>query len=562
MDTPLPDHIGPYRIEREIGAGGMGTVYLGRHIETGLVAAVKRLPASMAREPGFVARFTREIDALHTLSGPNIVALHDSGEDGETYYYAMEFVAGETLTERLKRENRVPWREVVEIGVQICRALKTAHNAGVIHRDLKPSNLLLAPGGVIKLTDFGVAQVFAGSKLTVTGGIIGTAEYMSPEQAQGKRATKQSDIYSLGAVMYAMLTGRPPFTGPTALDVAQKHRYGQFDSPRRIVPEIPLWLDEVVCKCLEKKPDDRYPDAYVLSLRLQEVPKKVDLKQETGGFNIDEAKATAETLAADAGRLGPAAIPGGGTLMRDLIRSQIDEARAPQSTLGRMLDNTWVLAALLLLLIGGGWLWSRSRDVSPDQLFARGRELMQRPAGAAWQTARRDYFQPLLELDPQEWEPRVAPYLEEIEIYELTRGFERTASRQKADVFTEPQRFIQRALFYWEMGDAAQAIATLNALAVLIEKDPAQAKLAERVREIIEHLQQRSLPQDERFDLLRASMERLNSLDAAEDAAEVRRLCESIIQLYSNDPDAADFVAEARRILERTADPAATRDDA
>ncbi|MCL4129981.1 UNVERIFIED_CONTAM: hypothetical protein GTU68_042114, partial [Idotea baltica] len=189
----------------------MGTVYLGRHTETDRLVAVKVLPASMAREEGFIARFNREIAAMQKMQSSHIVELYESGEDNGTYYYAMEYVPGETLTERLHRDKRIPWRESIEIGVQICKALKAAHNTGIVHRDLKPSNLLLDPEGNVKLTDFGIAQVFASSKLTVTGGVLGTAEYMSPEQAQGTRANKQSDIYSLGAVLYVMLTGRPPF---------------------------------------------------------------------------------------------------------------------------------------------------------------------------------------------------------------------------------------------------------------------------------------------------------------------------------------------------------------
>src|SRR5690349_20527008 len=156
------ERIGPYKFVRELGAGGMGTVYLGLDERNGdSKSAVKVLPASMAREPGFVARFNREIDAMRTVHGPNIVELLDAGEDAGTCYYAMEFIDGETLTERLVREKRIPWRETIDIAIQICKALKAAHNAGVIHRDLKPSNLLIAKDGTIKLTDFGVAQVFA-----------------------------------------------------------------------------------------------------------------------------------------------------------------------------------------------------------------------------------------------------------------------------------------------------------------------------------------------------------------------------------------------------------------
>ncbi|HTN04238.1 MAG TPA: serine/threonine-protein kinase, partial [Planctomycetaceae bacterium] len=257
-----PERIGPYHLERLLGTGGMGSVYLGRHRDAGYLAAVKVLPAAMAREEGFVVRFQREVEALRQLKSPHIVQLYDDGADDGTYYYAMEYVDGETLTDLLKRERRLPWREVIAMTLQMCAALKAAHDAGIIHRDLKPSNLLISADRTIKLSDFGVAQVFAASRLTVTGGIIGTAEYMSPEQAQGKRASRRSDLYSLGAVMYVMLTGRPPFSGESAIEVLKKHQFGQFDRPRNFVPELPSWLDELVCQMLEKDPEKRPPDAY------------------------------------------------------------------------------------------------------------------------------------------------------------------------------------------------------------------------------------------------------------------------------------------------------------
>ena len=295
--TPVgtdPARVGPYLVERKLGAGGMGTVYLARHEQTGRIVALKVLAPSLAREEGLVARFMREIDALQKLKNPHVVELFDHGVDGEMHYYAMEYVAGETLTARLRREKRIPWREVVELSIQICVALKAAHDAGIIHRDLKPSNLLLTPDGHIKLTDFGVAQVFAGSKLTVTGGIIGTAEYMSPEQGQGRRITKRSDLYSLGAVMYVMLTGRPPFSGKTTLDVIHKHKYSQFDRPRTIVPDIPHWLDEIVCQLMEKDPEKRSADAFVVNRRLQEVIRKVEVSsgELTMGHGVQEDAST------------------------------------------------------------------------------------------------------------------------------------------------------------------------------------------------------------------------------------------------------------------------------
>ena len=371
-----PPRVGPYLVDRRLGAGGMGTVYLTHHEQTGQQAAVKVLAPSLAREEGLVARFVREIDALRKLKNPHVVELYDQGVDGDMHYYAMEYVEGETLTARLRREKRIPWREVVDLSIQICVALKAAHDAGIIHRDLKPSNLLLAPNGEIKLTDFGVAQVFAGSKLTVTGGIIGTAEYMSPEQGQGRRITKRSDLYSLGAVMYVMLTGRPPFSGKTTLDVIHKHTYSQFDRPKLRVPEIPHWLDDIVCQLMEKDPEKRFADAYVVNRRLQELLRKVDLSETD--VTLDNVSTGADTPTVDmasgqrAGSArGMSAGPGPGTLMHDLFRAEIDAQNTP-SRLRALLENTWLLVGALVLIVGGVAYWTHVRTLTPEQRFQKG----------------------------------------------------------------------------------------------------------------------------------------------------------------------------------------------
>lgn len=353
-----PERIGPYIIEHKIGSGGMGTVYLAHHAETGQEVAVKVLPPALAREEGFVARFEREIESLRKLRNPNIVSLLSSGADESTPYYAMEYVEGETLTDRLRREKRLPWRDVVQYSVQICSALKAAHDAGIIHRDLKPSNLLLDKDNNIKLTDFGVAQVFAAGRLTMTGGIIGTAEYMSPEQAHGRRATKKSDLYSLGAVMFTMLTGRPPFVGKTTLEVIHKHKYGTFDKPSRYVEGIPRRLEEIICQLLEKEPDDRYPDAFMLSKRLEEVLRRADVadQEET---RASDTRSTPNVLSPDVHVAGESRSPLneiGGTFVRDLVRADIEQTLGG-SALSKFFNNTWVLLGIFALLIAGGIAW-------------------------------------------------------------------------------------------------------------------------------------------------------------------------------------------------------------
>jgi serine/threonine protein kinase len=397
-EVELPDRIGPYKILRKVGSGGMGTVYLGRHVDTQLEAAVKVLSSSMAREPGTVDRFEREIDAMRKLAGPHIVELFESGHDepSDQMWFAMEYVEGQTLTDCIRANRRLPWEQSVDIAIQICSALKTAHATGVVHRDLKPSNLLIGDDGVVKLTDFGVAQVFAAQRLTMTGGIIGTAEYMSPEQAQGRRCTRTSDLYSLGAVLYVMLTGRPPFTGKNAVEIIQKHSTARFDRPTLYASDIPKILEDVVCKLLEKAPDERYSDAHVVSLRLKEVVKRVEFasKDETVARPIESdglmsATATApnrrghvrnEEATFASGLLesgtreasepfGDARYdgPGSATMMRDAFRAELAREQE-KSPVAALFDTTWFLILCLGLLIGGGVLWMNgmSRDSSTD----------------------------------------------------------------------------------------------------------------------------------------------------------------------------------------------------
>ena len=207
------EQIGPYRIVGRLGKGGMGTVYQAVHVETDEPAAVKLLSANLAEEEGFRDRFEAEIETLRKLNHPNIVRLFGFGEQDRQLFYAMELIAGSSLEEELGKGRRFDWREVVRIAVEICKALRHAHDRGIIHRDIKPGNLLLAADGQVKIADFGIARFFGNSKLTVAGSIIGTAEYMAPEQAAGKPVEPRSDLYSLGAVMYVLLARRPMFKG-------------------------------------------------------------------------------------------------------------------------------------------------------------------------------------------------------------------------------------------------------------------------------------------------------------------------------------------------------------
>lgn len=555
------ERIGPYHVLEKIGSGGMGNVYLGKHEETGRVVAVKVLTASLAREPGFIERFNREIDAMRKLDNPHIVQLYESGVDGEDYYYAMEYVEGNTLMSVLRTEKRLPWQKTVEVAVQVCIALKAAHDAGIIHRDLKPSNLMIGFDGTVKLTDFGVAQVFASNRLTVTGGIIGTAEYMSPEQAQGKRATKQSDLYSLGAVMYAMITGRTPFTGSTVVEVIQKHKFGLFDRPKLIVPDLPQRIEDTICRLLEKDPDKRFPDAYVLMRHLEQVVRLEEYSS-TGvtitGFPPAEGSST--TVAA--GTMPLASVsppqPGPATLMRSLLKAELSDI-GQGNVLTALFNNVYFLVALLALVIAGGVWWLRPREKDPQELFDKGVAILDGPAGPEWLRARKEFFQPLLDRDPATWESSVGPYLRKIEFYEKTRPASKLRrNRDDQDPVGEPERILKLAQHYRQIGDAGRAEKTLRALKALIAGDPEQQALADFADQLLAELNGDSSASEARKKFLDASLARAEKFAAEGKAAEARAGCQSLIELYADDPLAASHVRTARALLEKIANSGAS----
>jgi serine/threonine-protein kinase len=537
----------------------MGTVYLARHEQTGDQTAVKVLAPSLARDHGLIARFMREIDAMRKLKNAHVVELYDHGVDGDLYYYAMEFVAGETLTSCLRREKRLPWRTVIDYSCQICIALKAAHDAGVIHRDLKPSNLLLTADGCLKLTDFGVAQVFAGSKLTITGGIIGTAEYMSPEQAQGGRITKRSDLYSLGAVMYVMLTGRPPFSGKTTLDVIQKHKFGQFDRPRLIVPDMPYWLDEIVCQLMEKESEKRPADAYVVNRRLQEVLRKVELSSGDGTLGDRSTAPSTPTVAEGSLPQARDSGPGPGTLMRDLFRADI-EAQAAKGELRRRLESTWVLLALLVLLVAGVGYWVFSGRMTHEDRFQAGVRLLEQDEDSNWRLVRDQYFAPLLELGSREWEEKLEPYMTRIRLRELQADFSGRAGRRPRSKRNGPvgeiERLVARASRQEEDGNLAGAERTLSALSALLSGDPDLEAERRLVDSALADVRGRRVeqPPDRRF--LAAALERAGALANAGHTDEAARIWESLIALYADDPQAAAEVERARQALAARSKPA------
>ncbi|MEM1303860.1 MAG: serine/threonine-protein kinase, partial [Planctomycetota bacterium] len=264
-----PEQLGPYRIESVLGKGGMGRVYRATHADSGDAVAIKALSPQLAMNDGFIERFRSEIESLRLLRHASIVRLLGYGQEGDTLFYAMELVDGPSLEDEVRQGRRFDWREVTDIATQLCRALKHAHDHGVIHRDIKPANILLAPSGKVKLADFGIARLFGGSQLTVAGGVIGTADYMAPEQVAGAAVTAQCDQYSLGGVMYALLAGRPPFQAKSLPEMLQLQRYADPEPVRRFAPDTPKQLEQAIAQMLHKAPEERFPNTLVLAKHLE-----------------------------------------------------------------------------------------------------------------------------------------------------------------------------------------------------------------------------------------------------------------------------------------------------
>lgn len=266
---PPFEFLGPYRIGKPLGRGGMGTVFAAIHEKSGEKVAVKLISAQVADEVRFRRRFDDEVKTLQQLKHKNIVRLIGFGEEQGQLFYSMELVEGETLQQRIRRDKKVSWLPAINIAIEVCAALKHAHDFGVIHRDLKPANLLLMPGEGVKLVDFGIAKIFGDSEQTMVGSVLGTADYMAPEQATGSGVTARTDLYALGSVMYAMLTGRPPFRGKNVTEVISSLKRDRPAPLDMIDPNLPDDIVELVHQLLEKNPESRPPTALAVMNRLK-----------------------------------------------------------------------------------------------------------------------------------------------------------------------------------------------------------------------------------------------------------------------------------------------------
>ena len=279
---------GPYIVQEVIGRGGMGTVYKATDVNSDEVVAVKALSPTYSFDERFRMRFEAEIDALIQLDHPNIVRLISYGQEDGNLFYAMELIDGESLFDMQKQVGKIEWKKILDIALDVSRGLRHAHDRGIIHRDLKPGNLMMNKEGVTKLGDFGIAKMFGGSQMTADGNVLGTMDFMAPEQAQGKPVTVRSDLYSLGVVIYALLTGRPPFAAESVEETVRKVTAAEIIPIKKLVSDLPDPIAQLIHDLVQKEPENRIQTAQSLIRRLEEIREFLVESSEAKTRIVDE----------------------------------------------------------------------------------------------------------------------------------------------------------------------------------------------------------------------------------------------------------------------------------
>lgn len=320
---------GRYELLARVGGGGMALVYKARDLLLNRFVAVKVLRQQFTHDDDFVKRFRREAQAAASLSHPNIVSIYDVGQVEDTYYIVMEYIDGANLNEIIRDRAPLQVDEAVRIASQICDALDHAHHNQIIHRDIKPHNILIGNNGRVKVTDFGIARAVTSSTITQTGSVVGSVHYFSPEHAKGVVTGEKSDIYSLGIVLYQMLTGRLPFLGESPISVALKHLQEPFEQPRKVNPYIPQSVENVILKAMRKNPLERYPSAAAMLRDLETCLQPNRLNEPPIAFASDDEDESEKT------RVIPAIRPD----MRQTLEVPAAETAAPAA--GDTADVKW-----------------------------------------------------------------------------------------------------------------------------------------------------------------------------------------------------------------------------
>ena len=344
-----------YEILKSIGEGGMANVYLANDTILDRKVAVKVLRGDLSSDDKFIRRFQREALSVSNLSHPNIVEVYDVGEEDGNYYIVMEYIEGKTLKQLLKKRETLTLPEVIDIMTQLTDGLTHAHESYIIHRDIKPQNIMILDNGMVKITDFGIAMALNATQLTQTNSVMGSVHYLPPEQANGKSATVKGDIYSLGIMMFELLTGSVPFKGDNAVEIALKHMKEKMPSIRKINPTIPQSVENIILKATAKNPKNRYETVHDMHEDLITCMEKENEKKVVFEYPENDLDDT---------RVVPVK-----KVKKQVEKPEIEENNDEDFFERPKKKNTLIVSLIciiLFLLIGGGLFWLISTQEVKD----------------------------------------------------------------------------------------------------------------------------------------------------------------------------------------------------
>ena len=615
--------LGPYRLARQLGRGGMGVVHEGMNVDTGESAAVKILSTTLANEEGFRNRFEAEIETLRMLRHPNIVRLFGFGEEDGVLFYAMELVEGKSLDQVLRSGHHFSWPEVAKIGIAVCRALRHAHDRGIVHRDIKPANLLLTADGTVKLSDFGIAKLFGHDQMTAVGSVLGSVDYMAPEQADARPAGPKSDLYSLGGVLYTLLAGRPPFRASSMLEMLDKQRSVKPEPVRRYCSDVPPAFEAIVGQLLEKSPEARVANAAILSRKLEMIrqlespitetsstkrdddPSGFEVRSDVSGLtepfqsdqsqqpvtrtqpkmeappqdSLEETKLTAafdglgEAASASAatGDLAPPITETTRTHFVTVAEDELDRPEMDEAPNRALISlQTWALAAGL---IGTGLMtWYLLLPPSADTLYRRVSDVTAEGSIESYRRAEDDMRRFLLLYGHDYRAELLQKHLSEIELRRLELRLERRAGKEiDLSEMLPAQRDYVEAIKYVRL-DPERGMAKLKAFFYLygskvdstgpIDTSSPTGQCLELARRRLRQLEvQIKQSSGDRVSLIRA---RLDSADDMADADpdKARSIREAVVELYDGKAWAKEVVRRAREALgDEPSAPEETRDE-
>ena len=459
--------LGPYHVDKELGSGAMGTVYRAKHKTNGERVAVKLMSPALGTSEQARLRFIRELDILKQLNHPNIVRYKGSGRYHGSPFFIMEYVEGDSLDHVMARRDRLTWEEIVDLGTQLCSALQHSHDKGIIHRDLKPSNVMVLRDGTVKLTDFGIAKDTDVTALTAANSTVGTAAYMSPEQCRGSRnITFKSDLYSLGVMLYELLTGRKPFTADTAMDMFLKHSKEPFAPPSQWVIECPPWLNTIICQLMEKKPEQRPQSAAMVGMALQSVKEKMAAQQSA-------AEDTARKRRVDRTSTD---VPLDDT-DKDAARALLGKKKRKKKAQPFYTRGWFTIAALGTIAVTAVVViyFAFLRTASAESMFAEAQALMKSASEERREEARKGPIADFLRLYPDhEKAPQMQAWADQVDCEIRERQmFNRRNLKMRAD--SEAETDARLALDNEELGKLDIAARLWNNLAKLKDdKDPSE----------------------------------------------------------------------------------------